>query len=196
MGCEHSPRDSRQEAPRIQPPASSGQKVGGAARLFTKEVDPDKKSEQVTVLWLNAKFNLGARQYPTQSWNEVLEESEVRQFILQRSLINPNTLEVFVDNKHTEKVTGQLRKWEGGRVKVVTDFAVSARDTHRRARAYTRGYFLPLRRAALAGLSTDLQILTLKAAKIQVSKEQPGELKRKWLHHIKVDSEYFKIALE
>jgi hypothetical protein len=70
---------------------------------------------------------------------------------------------------------------------LLEDRPVLERDLERRKQVYLRGYFLPLRRAALAGFSPDLQLKLLEMAWTSLAKMPDPQVRRQWQFQIKKD---------
>lgn len=166
-------------------------------KFIKKPRGEDEKTKEVVSIQLDMKLTAAGRQNSRLAWNQVLTAMGVKDKILLMSPINSDIVEVYLDVKHLPEVETKLRSMGENRMKIIEHdkVKVKERDTARRARAYTRGYFLPLRRAALQGFSAAQQTLMLQAATLQVNNFFEGERLRMWLRNITVDAKALGLVL-
>jgi hypothetical protein len=98
------------------------------------------------------------------------------------SLLNPTQAEIFYDQSQEAEVL-KLKPFA-----TEFDLILSARDIKRRACAYLRGFFLPLRLAALEGVSLDMKRDILKAAQDSIPKVCHKNQQELWKKNIVRDS--------
>jgi hypothetical protein len=110
------------------------------------------------------------------------------------SLINPCKGEVFYDSRVAQDVSEALTK-EGYLVENPSE--LSERDLGRRLHAYLASYFLPLRREALSGFSSEMQLKILDRATACLKSKFPDRAsQQQWKHQIAKDRSWVQGEME
>jgi hypothetical protein len=146
---------------------------------------PEERSSNIISIYLKVPFSNKVMQEPILAWKEFLKRT-VGELPLSISIINPWTAELFYEENSLHKVVPILK----AKNYLILENSVKEKDLVRRTEAYLRGYFRPLRRAALNGLNWELQKKLLTMAKDRLEKRFDNKFSRQqWRHHIQIDME-------
>lgn len=149
--------------------------------LLLKKPIQDTEQAQVLSAIATLPFKAKARDTPVQSWKmAVTAITGIKP--LGISIINPGTAEIFyseVDQSAIETI---------GSKGTISTPNITDLDIPRRAKAYLRGYFGPLRRAAYRGFTKDqARKLLLRAEELLPSMFDSPSLVRQWNRTIAYD---------
>jgi hypothetical protein len=157
-------------------------KEGKLRVLLRKPKRTEDRSAKIEVIPVSLPLSARAQAQPMVAWKQALETLTGHR-PLSVSLIHPCKGEIFVDSSVQPVVTETLRK-EGY---LVETHQVLEKDLERRKQAYLRGYFLPLRRAALTGFTPDLQLKLLDLAEASLLKLPNPTDRKQWKFQIAKD---------
>jgi hypothetical protein len=150
----------------------------------------EEKTECVEMLSIQLPLSLRAQTQPLTAWKQTLQELLGHQPLLI-SLINPCRGEIYLDMKDSSRAKTLLEPY------LQEPQPPGSRDLGRRAQAYLRGYFLPLRRAALAGFDPPDQLEILQRAELTLTASRyPEDSTRKRLKfQVQKDREWVEATM-
>ena len=126
-----------------------------------------------------------ARIQPLMSWRAALKALKAPE-VLRISLLNPCLAELYVDQDQAECLSAVL-----SRSGYLVSQELGVRDVERRARDYLRGFFRPLRRAALSALAQGLPEAVLAKAEEKLVGLDPHQRKM-WRFQLQLDREWLR----
>jgi hypothetical protein len=145
-----------------------------------REPHPQEKCMEVATIQVKLQLTSKARTQPMVAWRAALKALKVPK-ILGISMLNPCQAELYLD-KSLVPALEEILKPKG----YLTESILTDKDVARRARDYLHGYFLPLRRAALEGLSLEQRTKTFKIIEELIQKLEPSK-KKQWMYQLKMD---------
>jgi hypothetical protein len=149
---------------------------------------PEERHSNVISIFAKVPLTLKAIQEPILAWKQILKE-KVGDLPLSISLVNPCTAELFYEENSLHRVLPILKA--ENYLMDQTNHMISEKDMNRRTDAYLRGYFRPLRLAALVGFNPECQKKLLLMAKERLEKRFEDKFSRQqWRHHIQKDMEH------
>jgi hypothetical protein len=144
------------------------------------------RSKSIDILFGEFKFCELARKKPYKSWLALLQSFGCPRPVTI-SLVNTQLAEMYFEDKDTATAVEALRN--GGiwvENPTLTEDAVM-----RRSHLYERGYFRPLRHAALRGLDTKDIRSVLQSAEFMAARIADSRKRKRILHQIEVDKGVF-----
>jgi hypothetical protein len=150
--------------------------------LLRKSMAPGERTAGVVVVSAALPLSREARLQPIVAWKQAIESLSGHRPLLV-SLRSPCSAELLLDSFSATAVREALSK----KGYLLENQPVLGRDLERRKQAYLRGYFRPLRRAALAGFSLDLQLKLLDLASKGLPKMADPLVRRQWQFQIAKD---------
>jgi hypothetical protein len=145
---------------------------------------PEERSAEIVILHAKLPLTKKAQSQPMLAWKQALK-TLTGHLPLSISLINPCKAELFYDAKQAPEVSQALKEQN---YLIEEHPELTERDLGRRKLAYLDGYFLPLRRAALAGFSLEMQKKVLSLSSECLKTKFPDKLtQQQWKHQIAKD---------
>jgi hypothetical protein len=153
---------------------------------------PEERSSNIISIFVRIPMKVKAMQDPILAWKQFLKAKEC-DLPLSISLINPCTAELFYEESSLHQVLPVL-KAENYLLDQSANhliYKISEKDLIRRADAYLRGYFRPLRLAALVGFNLESQKKVLLLAKERLEKKFVDKFSRQqWRYHVQKDMDH------
>lgn len=146
---------------------------------------PESRTTGVVTVMAKLPLRTRARAQPLLAWKAALKALKAPE-VLRISLLNPCLAELYVDEAQVESLCGVLR-----RSGYLVSKELSVRDVERRARDYLRGFFRPLRRAALSALAQNLPEAVLAKAEEKLVGLDPHQRKM-WRFQLQLDREWLR----
>ena len=148
--------------------------------LFRQPKLPQNKTTEIGKLTLSLPLTMKARSQPGLAWKEALVVL-TGQRPLAVSLLNPGKGEVFYDAKVLDSIREHLTVYQQDNLEI------GEKDLIRRKHLYLKGFFLPLRRAALQDFSEELQLKLLDLAEQDLNKMPDPNRRKQWKFQINKD---------
>jgi hypothetical protein len=156
--------------------------------LLKSPKKPEERESNIISIFAKAPLTSKGMLEPILSWKQILSHT-TGELPLSISIVSPNMVELFYEEKSLHKVIPILKA--NGHLMERTSAMMTEKDIVRRTEAYLRGYFLPLRRAALIGFNPELQKKVLSIAKEKVEKKFVDKFTRQqWRHQIQKDMDH------
>jgi hypothetical protein len=159
-------------------------------KLLLRVAKPlEERASSIEILTAKLPLTKKAQMQPMLAWKQTLK-TLTGQLPLTISLINPCKAELYYDAKWVPEVVATLKELNY----LIEDPPVlTDRDLGRRKLAYLDGYFLPLRRAALAGFSQEMQQKVLSLSEEYLNKKFKDKLTlQQWKHQIGKDRDWIE----
>jgi hypothetical protein len=148
---------------------------------------PPKESQpmEISSVMVSLPFTMKARQQPMLAWKASMKALTGHP-PLAISLLNPGKAEVFYDTALILSVRESLSAY------LLNEAGVQERDLQRRKTMYFKGFFLPLRRAALQGFSIEAQHQLLDLAEKDLPRIPETDKRKQWKFHISKDRSWLQ----
>jgi hypothetical protein len=140
---------------------------------------------EISSVMVSLPFTMKARQQPMLAWKASMKALTGHP-PLAISLFNPGKAEVFYDTALILSVRESLSAY------LLNEAGVQERDLQRRKTMYFKGFFLPLRRAALQGFSVEAQHQLLDLAEKDLPRIPETDKRKQWKFHIFKDRSWLQ----
>ena len=146
--------------------------------LFRQPKLKQDSTTEIGKLTLSLPLSTKARSQPRLAWNEALVVLTGQRPL---ALLNPGKGEVFYDMKVLDSIREPLSAYQQDNLEI------HEKDLIRRKHMYFKGFFLPLRRAALQDFSEELQLKLLDLAEQDLTKISDTNYRKQWKFQIQKD---------
>ena len=149
-------------------------------QLLRRPKPTQEQNQEISRVVVSLPLSTKARQKPMTAWKEAVK-ALTSHSPLAISLLNPEKAEIYFKAEMIPMIRqSRLSAY------LLEDIVVQEKDILRRKQLYLKGYFLPLRRAALQGFSSDQQKQLLDLAEKDLPKLD-SSFRQQWKFQINKD---------